>query len=205
MSKKLIIGLTGLIGSGKTTVANLFAELGVNIIDTDVIAHELTSLSRVDVLNELKDCFGDIIFNLDGSLNRSELRNIVFNSAEKKLLLEQVLHPKIFDEVTTQVGLDNNCNYNMVVVPLLFKSPRYLELTDYNVFVDSPKELIYQRVNERSGLSINEVNKILKSQVDAAVQRDLADDIIINNFDIANISFQVQALHKKYLNLIKLC
>lgn len=205
MSKKLIIGLTGLIGSGKTTVANLFAELGVNIIDTDVIAHELTSLSRLDVLNELRDCFGNVIFNSDGSLNRSMLRNIVFNSAEKKLLLEQVLHPKIFDEVITQVRLDNNCNYNMVVVPLLFKSPRYLELTDYNVFIDSPKELIYQRVNKRSGLSIDEVNRILESQVNAGVQSDLAEDVIINDFDIANLSSQVQVLHKKYLNLIMLC
>lgn len=203
MSKKLIIGLTGLIGSGKTTVANLFAESGVNIIDTDVIAHELTSLSRVDVLNELKECFGDSIFNFDGSLNRGELRNMVFNSAEKKLLLEQVLHPKIFNEVMAKLSLEHNFNYNMIVVPLLFKSPRYLELTDYNVFVDSPKELIYQRVNKRSGLLIDEVNKILESQVSADIQRDLSDDVIINDSDIVNLSSQVQILNKKYLNLIK--
>ena len=154
---KLIIGLTGLIGSGKSTVANLFAKLNVNIIDTDLIAHELTSLKHGEVLAEIRDCFGAEVFNDLGELKRKNLREIVFNSVEKKQQLEDILHPRILRQVLTLLNQANGFDYDMIVVPLLFKSPQYLSLTDYNIFVDSPEPLILDRVYQRSQLTCKEI------------------------------------------------
>ena len=195
---KLIIGLTGLIGSGKSTVANLFAKLNVNIIDTDLIAHELTSLKHGEVLAEIRDCFGAEVSNDLGELKRKNLREIVFNSVEKKQQLEDILHPRILRQVLTLLNQANGFDYDMIVVPLLFKSPQYLSLTDYNIFVDSPEPLILDRVYQRSQLTSLEVQKILKSQVSRDLQRDFADDIITNSDTLDTLFTQVMCLHNKY-------
>ena len=131
----LVIGLTGLIGSGKTTVANLFAQLGAKIIDTDVIAHQLTAKNGA-ALALISAEFGHEILNPAGELNRSRLRELVFNDDQQRERLEQLLHPLIFAAVQHEMLLLNNPSYIMLVVPLLFRSPKYLALTKRNIFVD---------------------------------------------------------------------
>lgn len=196
----MIIGLTGLIGSGKTTVANCFAKLGINVVDTDVIAHQLTMTGSA-VLDVLAQEFGPQIIGTDGSLNRSELRKIVFADETARLRLESILHPKIYEVALSELRKHDHAHYQIIVVPLLFRSPRYLELSDHTIFVDSKYELLLKRLWQRSSLDKNAVDAILKTQVCRDEQIRLADDVIVNNGDIFDLERQVAALHNKYLKV----
>lgn len=196
----MIIGLTGLIGSGKTTVANCFAKLGVDVVDTDVIAHQLT-MTGSPVLDVLAGEFGTQIIDPDGSLNRSELRKLVFADESARLRLEGILHPKIYEVVLSELQKHSRASYQIVVVPLLFRSPRYLELSDHTIFVDSAYDVLLKRLWQRSALDKNAVDAILKTQVSRDEQIRLADDVIVNNGDILDLEQQVLALHNKYLKV----
>ena len=196
----LVIGLTGLIGSGKTTVANLFAQLGAKIIDTDVIAHQLTAKNGA-ALALISAEFGHEILNPAGELNRSRLRELVFNDDQQRERLEQLLHPLIFAAVQQEMLLLNNPSYIMLVVPLLFRSPKYLALTKRNIFVDCDYLQLVQRLAVRSNLTQAQVDAILAQQVNRAEQLALADDIIENNGDTQNLIAAVKSLHQQYLLL----
>ena len=196
----LVIGLTGLIGSGKTTVANLFAQLGAKIIDTDVIAHQLTAKNGA-ALALISAEFGHEILNSAGELNRSRLRELVFNDDQQRERLEQLLHPLIFAAVQHEMLLLNNPSYIMLVVPLLFRSPKYLALTKRNIFVDCDYLQLVQRLAVRSNLTQAQVDAILAQQVNRAEQLALADDIIENNGDTQNLIAAVKSLHQQYLLL----
>lgn len=194
----MVIGLTGLIGSGKTMVANLFAKLGVPIIDTDLIAHQLTTPNGVAIMPLCAE-FGMEILDGHGKLRRDYLREIVFTDVTKRQRLEQILHPLIFAQVQTELSLVGNAAYAIVVVPLLFRSPKYLQLTQRNIFVDCNYDLLLQRLAQRSNLQPNQVDAILEQQVSRKQQLELADDIIENNGDIESLSIMVKNLHQKYL------
>lgn len=196
----VIIGLTGLIGSGKTTVANCFAKLGINIVDTDAIAHQLT-MHGSEVLLVLANEFGANIILTDGSLNRSELRKIVFDDENARIKLESILHPQIYQIVLDELHKYDHTQYQIVVVPLLFRSPKYLQLAEKTIFVDSSYDLLLQRLWQRSLLDKNAVDAILKTQVGREEQIRLADDVIVNNGDIFELERQVLALHNKYLKV----
>jgi dephospho-CoA kinase len=196
----LVIGLTGLIGSGKTTVANLFAQLGAKIIDTDVIAHQLTAKNGA-ALALISAEFGYEILNPAGELNRARLRELVFNDDQQRERLEQLLHPLIFAAVQQEMLVLNNPSYIMLVVPLLFRSPKYLALTKRNIFVDCDYLQLVQRLAVRSNLTQAQVDAILAQQVNRAEQLALADDIIENNGDTQNLIAAVKSLHQQYLLL----
>jgi dephospho-CoA kinase len=195
----MIIGLTGLIGSGKTTVANCFAKYGIRIIDTDTIAHDITN-NDVTVLSELRNVFGEHIFNESGQLNRASLRIKVFSDENKRLKLEGILHPKILQIVQDLLNVTTSSSYTILAVPLLFRSPKYLSLVDRTLFVDSDYGIILTRLYSRSGLSKSEVDGILMRQVARDEQIKLADDVITNNSDLSSVETQVAMLHAKYLN-----
>ncbi|MDD3266128.1 MAG: dephospho-CoA kinase [Burkholderiales bacterium] len=191
----MLIGLTGLIGSGKTTVANIFSDLGVKIIDTDIISHKLTSLQG-EAIPFIDDAFEGVIVN--GVLNRGKLREIVFNDSSKHQQLESIMHPLIYEAVLSEIDIVN-FPYNILVVPLLFRSQKYIALTKENIFVDCPYELLLSRLNMRSNLSKKEVDAILANQVDRNTQLKMANDIIINIGDLDSLKLQVMALHAKYM------
>lgn len=193
-----IIGLTGLIGSGKTTVANLFAKLGATVIDTDLIAHELTAMDGA-ALAPLCAEFGAEILDSHGKLRRDYLRGIVFNDGLKRKNLEQILHPLIFAQVQVELSLAIHANYVILVVPLLFRSQKYLQLTQRNIFVDCSYDLLLQRLAVRSNLDQNQVDAILRQQVNREQQLELADDVIENNGDAESLFTEVKRLHKEYL------
>lgn len=197
----MIIGLTGLIGSGKTTVANCFAEYGADIIDTDVIAHTITK-DDVQTLTEIRQAFGEQVF-LEKKLDRKKLREIVFSDDSLRVKLEEILHPKIFDIVRKQINKSTPHCYKLVVVPLLFRSPKYLSLVNRTLFVDSEYEALLERLKIRSGLTQLEVDAILQQQVNREEQINLANDIVVNNSDLSAIKLQVEVLHDKYMNMMR--
>lgn len=197
----MIIGLTGLIGSGKTTVANCFAEYGIDIIDTDIIAHTITKDDK-QTLMEIRQEFGDEVF-LNETLDRNKLRQVVFSDNLLRVKLENILHPKIFNIVSNKISKSTQYSYKIVVVPLLFRSPKYLKLVDRTIFVDSDYKILLDRLKIRSGLTPLEVDAILQQQVTREEQINLANDIIINNSNLSAIKSQVEILHAKYINMVR--
>ncbi len=204
-----IVGLTGLIGSGKSTVAALFAEHGVLVHDTDILAHKLTQIRGV-ALPQIAAEFGSAVFNLDNSLNRKLLAELVFNNDKLRERLEGILHPLIFAELklaikvgaTAGVNFAETAPYQIVMVPLLFRSPLFLSLTRRNIFVDCAYAQLVERVQLRSGLSRQQIDAILVQQVDRKIQLNLADDIIYNHDAPDALASQVELLHKKYLRIL---
>lgn len=198
----LIIGLTGLIGSGKSTVAEIFAKLGIKIIDTDQIAHQLTKTNQAGLI-ALVNHFGSSIITQKGELDRHQLRELVFNDETKRQELENILHPLIFNQVMMDLGNPEISEYSYVIiaVPLLFRSQKYLQLTQRNIFVDSDYELLLERLLKRSALKQEQVDAILAQQVDREQQIKLADDVIQNNGDLDELEQQVINLHHRYLKM----
>lgn len=194
----MLIGLTGLIGSGKTTVANIFADLGVKIIDTDLISHKLTE-PQGNAIVLIDRAFGDDVV-INGVLNRGKLREIVFNDKEKHQQLESIIHPLIYEATLSEVDTVNY-PYNILVVPLLFRSKKYLSLTKENIFVDCPYDALLSRLNVRSNLSKDQVDKILAFQVERDVQLNMANSVVTNDGDLGSLKLQVIALHNKYMKI----
>jgi len=202
----LIIGLTGGIGSGKTTVSNLFSNLGIQIIDTDIIAHELLNNSEL-VKDEIIDTFSKNVLDSEGFIDRNKLATIVFNDDYKKKCLEKILHPKIRLEVDTKI---QNCHtqqpqpqYVIVVVPLLLETG-FIDYLDRILVVMASEEIRTKRVQQRDNRKIEDIQLIIKSQVSDKKRTDNADDFIENNSDFNELRLQVQGLHDKYTRLSKI-
>ena len=194
------IGLTGGIGSGKTTVANKFAELGVPVIDTDVIARELVD-HNPEILHAIANTFGDRVLLPDGSLDRATLADIVFSDDHSMKRLEAILHPEI-RRISMQRAADlehSNTPYVIFVVPLLFETD-FHQLVDRKLVVTADKQQRCQRVSERDGRPAQEIEAIMSRQLDDSSRLEKADDIIENNDDIQRLDEQVQALHRYYLS-----
>jgi len=193
------IGLTGGIGSGKTTVAGLFASHGAGLVDTDEISHQLTAAGQPAV-SEIARKFGREFVAPDGSLDRARMRKLVFDDPSKRKDLEALLHPLIRQESLRQV-CDVTAPYVIVVVPLLLESAGYKGIIDRVVVVDCDPETQVRRVMQRSGLTRNEVLSVIASQASRETRLRAADDVIRNDSDIAGLREQVDALHSKYLGL----
>lgn len=195
----LTIGLTGGIGSGKTTVAEIFADLGVAVIDTDEIARQLTAPGQ-PLLNDIRRQFGTAVFNSDNTLNRSSLAKFIFNNNEARQQLETILHPAIWQVVDEQLqSLD--ADYCILVVPLLIET-QHTERVDRLLVVDSPEALQISRTQQRDHRSEADIRAIMQSQIDRDTRLSLADDVIDNSdSDRKSLDSQVAMLHRKYLAL----
>ena len=196
----LVIGLTGGIGSGKTTVARLFAEKNVPIIDTDQLARDLTQ-PESSALQEIVRLFGHDILLPNGALNRSKLRSIVFSDKNKRTQLEQVLHPLIRYETLRQIESAKS-PYCIVVIPLLFETEAN-PLIQRVLVVDTPEELQLSRTIKRDHVSEQEVTAILNAQVSREKRLSLANDIIRNDGVFEDLVPEVEKLHQRYLSLAK--
>lgn len=194
----LSIGLTGGIGSGKTTVAKLFADLGVPVIDTDVISHQLTNTD--EVLKEIQCAFGSDALLKDGSLNRKQLASIVFADTAAKQQLETILHPRIRQQTFERVNAISDRAYVIIVVPLLLETD-FHTLVDRILVVDADEQTQMQRVQQRDNRSKDEIQQILNSQTDRQSRLCQADEVIDNNGHPDQLKLAVQALHEKYLEL----
>lgn len=195
---KLIIGLTGLIGSGKSVVAEEFQKLGIDIIDTDKIAHEITSTNGT-AIDKIRKIFGKNYINPDNSLNRIKMRDLIFNEKSSKLKLENILHPLIIEK-TRRLITQSNSPYIIVAVPLLFKSLKYMSFIHRSVFVDCRRNILIKRVIARNNLSRTQINAILENQVARKIQLLLCDDILDNNSTVEEMYNSVLELDHKYRN-----
>lgn len=192
------IGLTGGIASGKSTVADMFAELGAVVIDTDVIAREVV-IPGAPALDEIVAEFGDDIVDDDGMLRRSKLRAIVFADDPGRKRLESIVHPRIQAETIRQADSAGG-PYQLIVVPLLVESP-LREQVDRVLVVDCSEETQVQRLMARDSSSAEQARQILDAQASRAERLAIADDVIRNDESVANTRQQVIALHEIYGSL----
>jgi len=192
-----VVGLTGGIGCGKSIVSEFFSDLGVDVIDTDEISRELTKPKGAAVAS-IQDVFGDAFVTVDGALDRSRMRNLVFSDSSSRLNLEKILHPLIIKETIRRIAAAQS-SYNVVVVPLLFETKDYNDIIQRVLVVDCDEQKQIERTIERSKLSDRQVREIMATQVPRQVRLINADDIITNNLDIGNLKKQVICLHNKYL------
>ena len=193
------VGLTGGIGSGKTTVANLFAEQGASIIDTDAIAHALTAPGGL-AIPIIREQFGDESINQDGSMNRAHMRERVFDDPSARKALEAILHPLIRQECERALA-EAKGEYAIFVVPLLVESPHWRKRVSRVLVVDCPEELQVRRVIERNGMSEEQALAIMAAQAKRSKRLAAADDVIVNDDGIAKLLPQVERLHALYRKL----
>jgi dephospho-CoA kinase len=196
-----VVGLTGGIGSGKSTVANLFAALGAAMIDTDVIAHQLTTGSNARAIPAIQRAFGASVIAPDGSLDRAAMRERAFADAQSKALLESILHPMIRQEVASQLQAVNTraAPYVLLAVPLLFESLSYRDQLSETLLVDCPVALQIARVQQRSSLPVPQIERIIAAQVPRAIRLQLADRVVFNVETVALLQSPVAGLHAHYL------
>ncbi len=194
----LKIGLTGGIGSGKSTVANLFSQHGAPIIDMDEIAREVV-LPGKPAMQEIREYFGDDICDEKGILDRKKLRAVIFNDEDKRQHLENIVHPRIRQRVVEKLK-PLNSPYCIIVIPLLFETGLQ-DTVDRILVVDVSVEEQITRTTQRDNLDEDYAMKIIASQVDRQTRLDNADDIIDNSGDITELESRIEKLHQKYLEL----
>ena len=194
----LVIGLTGGIGSGKSSVSDRFAALGAPVIDTDLIAREIVA-PGLPAHRQIRRSFGESVLLADGTLDRDSLRAMVFEDPAKRAELERILHPAIRREVSRRLG-DLDAPYCIVVVPLLVESG-FTDLVDRVLVVDAPEDTRLRRVCRRSGISEAEVRRIFAAQATSEQRRRCADDVLENDDELAELDHKVAALHQRYLRL----
>ncbi len=201
----LKVGLTGGIGSGKTTVSDIFESLGINIIDTDIIARNLVNQNTAAV-KQIIDTFGKDIIDTDGSLDRKKLAAVAFESKSNKKKLEAILHPKIRAEVSTQIQALNSQvsppDYIIIVIPLLFET-NFHDFIDRTLVVIADEDIRINRVKSRDNRNTEQIKSIINHQVDDALRQEKADDIIQNNGNLIELESQITVLHAKYSRLGK--
>ena len=201
----LKIGLTGGIGSGKSAVAERLETYGVQIIDADLIAPQLTAAGG-QAMAQLTAQFGPDILQADGALDRAKMRAHVFNHPHARKALEAILHPLIRAQMRAAVEQPNAMTpYQIYAIPLLVESaaenPDWLNFLDHVVVVDSPPALQIQRVQQRSGLSEHTIKQIIAAQASREQRLALANFVLCNEQDLPNLWQQVDSLHQTLLRL----
>jgi dephospho-CoA kinase len=195
------VGLTGGIGSGKSTVADLFAARGASIVDTDQIAHSLT-VPHGPAMPAIVAQFGPGFADASGAMDRARMRSLVFADPGAKARLEAILHPMIRDAATAAAAAATG-DYVIFAVPLLIESGTWRERVSRILAVDCPEQLQIARVMARNGLPEAQVRAIMAAQVSRDQRRAAADDIIVNEGGIDALGPQIERLHQLYLAFSK--
>ena len=198
----VIVGLTGGIGSGKSTVAKMFGDLGVHWVDADIVAREVVE-PGTPALARIAEHFGDDILMDNGALDRARLRTLVFEDPAERIWLEGLLHPVIRDELIRQLNARNDdatytLPYVMLVSPLLLETNQH-ELTDRVVVVDVPQEVQVQRTMNRDTNTREQVERIIAAQMPREKRLQNADEVIDNTRELTEVAHQVGELHKQFM------
>ncbi|MEY3997061.1 MAG: dephospho-CoA kinase [Pseudomonadota bacterium] len=202
--KRFSVGLTGGIASGKSTVATMFSALGAAIVDTDIIAHQLTAgetiLTRVGVaMPAITQAFGSTFIQSDGGLNRAMMRRHILNDSKERLRLESILHPMIHYQAQF-LGNTLSGNYVIFVVPLLIESPQWRRQVDRILVIDCDLELQRQRLLQRAGVTMVQADQLLAIQASREQRLIQADDTLDNTaMTIEQLQHHINQLHHLYL------
>jgi dephospho-CoA kinase len=195
------VGLTGGIGSGKSAVGDRFGELGAAIVDSDEIARALTAPGGA-AIEQIRDSFGPQVIDADGALDRAKMRTLAFRDGTAKTRLESILHPLI-REITEELaaGAFRTAPYVVLVIPLLIESRSWRRRVDRLLVVDCPLERQKARVVARSGLDPALVDSIIAQQAGRTERLDAADDVLVNDGSLADLTPRVARLHQHYREL----
>lgn len=200
---RLVIGLTGGIGCGKSLASQYFSELGICVIDTDVIARTITQ-SNGRAIPKIKNDFGISYLTKNGALDREKMRQLIFSDKNARLRLEKILHPIILSETVQQIACAHS-PYVVVVIPLLFETKDYDTIVHRILVIDCDEQQQISRVMARSNLSEQQVKSIMATQVARKERQQRAHDIITNNQDTDYLKTEITKLHSKYLSLSNQC
>jgi dephospho-CoA kinase len=195
-----LVGLTGGIGSGKSTVADIFAALGVRIIDTDLISRQLTQAGGASI-PALREAFGAGVIDAQGALDRAAMRELVFSHPDEKQRLENILHPLILAQAKQQAASPSDAPYTLVVVPLLFENRRYSDWLHRVITVDCPEETQIKRTMQRSQLDEPAVRAIMAQQLSREARLTFSDEKILNNGSMDDLKMQVVGMHRRLSTL----
>ncbi|WP_434628204.1 dephospho-CoA kinase [Pseudomonas sp. Z1-29] len=196
--KPWILGLTGGIGSGKSAAAEHFIDLGVHVVDADHAARWVVEPGR-PALTKISEHFGPGVLQADGTLDRAALRRLIFENAEERRWLEALLHPLIAEEIVHHLGQAQS-PYAILVSPLLIESGQYA-MTQRILVIDAPEQLQIERTLQRDQTSEQQVQAILKAQSSRQDRLSHADDVVVNDRDLAWLHSEVERLHHFYLTL----
>jgi dephospho-CoA kinase len=194
----MIVGLTGGIGSGKSEVSLRFKKLGIDVIDTDVVARQVVEIGS-PALSIIAEHFGQEILNSDTSLNRQKLREIIFNSIIEKTWLENLLHPIIRKEIIHQLQ-QSKSTYTILSSPLLLETNQD-DLVDRVLIVDASEDLQLERASKRDANNLAQIHKIMAAQITRSERCAKADDIISNHGNLNELDIEVRKLHQYYIEL----
>ncbi|NLL05987.1 MAG: dephospho-CoA kinase [Clostridiaceae bacterium] len=184
------IGVTGGIGSGKSTVSKILASFGAQIIDADILAKQVVEKGQ-KALREIVECFGEEILDPDGNLDREKLSGIVFKDKQKLEVLNRITHAHIAKRIIEEIDSLNNTEIAVVDAPIPIKHG-FLDVVDEVWAVIADKEVRIKRVMERSGLTYNEVEDRIKSQLSDDYYKSISKVVIVNNGCVENLRRQVK-------------
>ena len=198
MNRPMRVGLTGGIGSGKSTVKNYFDELGVPTIDADEISHRLTMPGQA-AFNEVVDLFGKESLDESGNLNRQHLRELIFTDPALKKQLEAIIHPRVRAEIQTFINRVKY-PYCIISIPLLLETGGQATV-DRVLVVDAPEELQVERVTRRDNTNEDQTRSIIMAQISRSERLRAAHDIIVNDGNMSDMKIRVVNIHNKYIEL----
>ncbi|WP_037586058.1 dephospho-CoA kinase [Stenoxybacter acetivorans] len=196
----LWVGLSGGIGSGKSTVADCFRQFGVLVLNADDIAKTLTQIDGA-ALPAIRTTFGDAVFHPNGELNRQALRELIFRQPEQKQQLENILHPLIYHTLDNARQQILPFGYGIMEIPLLIEKPLFQQLVNRILIIDAFEQTQINRVKQRNALSDSDIHAIMTQQASRQARLAIADDVIANNGDLAHLQQAVTKQHQIYLAL----
>ena len=200
-SKILVVGLTGGIGSGKSATSDWFAQQGIDIIDADVIAHEVV-VKGSSTLRKIQRKFGDWVLNADGDMDRAAVRTHVFTYPDALIELEAITHPAIREAAKKQLA-ESTSPYVVLSAPLLIEAAEagLANLCQRILVMDATEDTQLARASQRDALSVQKIKAIMVNQLSREQRNRHADDVVLNESDLAALYLQLEPLHQDYLKL----